>query len=200
MRDIRLTKEGAYSYTTRKDGAKTIQFLKEYIHPLHTHSILDGTGCVGADTILFGLNCRAVHSIEKDNENWKALQHNVNLYSFKNIHLHKGDTTIIYREYPSDILYLDPPWGGPGYKHKKVIDLYLGDHRVDIFLRDSVLAKDSVWRPQWIILKLPFNYNWARLTALDGLEAIHTLHVRNHRIVALKVSGKLSKLDAIIGP
>jgi hypothetical protein len=188
MRDIILTEEGTYSYTSRNDGERTIQFLKQYIHSLHTRSILDGTGCVGSDTILFGLNCRIVHSIEYKNENWKALEHNVKLYSLNNIHLHQGDTTIIYKEYPSDIFYLDPPWGGPGYKRKKVLDLYLGDHRIDIFLRDSVLAKDSDWRPQWIILKLPFNYNWVRLTTLHGLETVHTLHIRNYRIVALKVS------------
>jgi hypothetical protein len=187
MRDIRLTKEGVYSYTKREDGVKTIQFLKRFINSLHTRSVLDGTACVGGDTIMFGLNCRVVHAIEMDSENWNALQHNVNLYDLKNVHLHKGDTTSIYSEYPSDILYLDPPWGGLGYKQKDMVDLYLGDTRVDEFLQDSVLAKDSAWRPQWIILKLPFNYNWERLTALDGLEAMHILKIRKYRIVVLKV-------------
>ena len=186
MRDIRLTFEGAYSYTKRKDGVETIQFLKRCIDSLHTCSVLDGTACVGADTISFGLNCRVVHAIEMDSENWNALQHNVNLYNLKNVHLHKGDTTIIYRKYPSDILYLDPPWRGLGYKQKNIVDLYLGDKRVDKFLQDSVLAEDSAWRPQWIILKLPFNYNWERLTTLRGLEAMHSLRIRNYRIVVLR--------------
>jgi len=187
MRNIRLTEEGAYSYTKRKDGEKTIQFLKRCIDSLHTRSVLDGTACVGADTISFGLNCRVVHAIEMNSENWRALHHNVSLYNLKNVHLHKGDSTIMYTEYPSDILYLDPPWGGLGYKQKNIVDLYLGNKRVDEFLQDSVLAKDSAWRPQWVILKLPSNYNWDRLAALDVSEAMQILSIRNYRIVVLKV-------------
>jgi len=83
-------------------------------------------------------------------------------------------------------LYLDPPWGGPDYKEKKELDLWLGSHRLDIFLRDSVLSKEALWKPQWIVLKLPFNYKWDRLEMLEGIEAMHTLRIRNYRIVIMK--------------
>ena len=187
MKDIQLTEEGKYSYTKQKDGEKTIQFLKRYIPSLHTRSILDGTGNIGGDTILFGLYLHTVNSIELDPDNFKALTHNVNLYKLKNVDLHEGDTTILYKEYPSDILYLDPPWGGPDYKDKKELDLWLGSHRVDVFLRDSVLAKEALWKPIWIVLKLPFNYKWDRLDVLEGIESMHTLSIRNYRIVIMKV-------------
>lgn len=187
MRDIQLTEEGKYSYTKREDGEKTIQFLKRYIPSLHSRSILDGTANIGGDTILFGLNFHTVHAIEIENENFKALTHNVGLYKLKNVHLHEGDTTILYKEYPLDILYLDPPWGGPDYKEKKELDLFLGPHRVDIFLRDSVLGPREAGKPQWIVLKLPFNYKWDRLDALEGIEAMHTLRIRNYRIVVMKM-------------
>ena len=189
MKDIQLTEEGKYSYTKQKDGERTIQFLKRYIPSLHTYSILDGTANIGGDTILFGLHFHTVHAIEIDSDNFKALQHNVGLYKFKNVHLHEGDTTKDFKEYPSDILYLDPPWGGPEYKDKKELDLWLGSHRVDVFLRDSILAprETGAWKPQWIVLKGPFNYKWDRLDALEGIEAMHMLQIRNYRIVAMKV-------------
>jgi predicted RNA methylase len=192
MKDIQLTEEGKYSYTKREDGDKTIQFLKRHISSLHTRTILDGTGNIGGDTILFGLNFQTVHSIELDPDNFNALEHNVSLYKFKNVHLHKGDTTKLYKEYISDILYLDPPWGGPDYKEKRDLDVWLGSHRLDVFLRDSVLAKDAAWKPIWIVLKLPFNYNWARLEALDEIESIHMFRIRNYRIVVLKVTGEFT--------
>jgi len=192
MKEIELTEEGKYSYTKREDGDKTIHFLKRYIPSLHSRSILDGTGNIGGDTILFGLNFQTVHSIELDPENFKALEHNVELYKLKNVHLHEGDTTKLYKEYPSEILYLDPPWGGPDYKEKRDLDLWLGSHRIDVFLRDSVLGKDVSWKPIWIVLKLPFNYNWARLETLEGIESIHTLRIRNYRIVVLKVKGEFT--------
>jgi predicted RNA methylase len=184
MGDIMLTDEGSYSYTKRADGMNTIQFLRQCIPSLHTRSVLDGTACVGADTILFSLNCRVVHGIELDDENFRALQHNVNLYELDNVHLHHGDTIHLYQ--PSDILYLDVPWGGSNYKQKQNIDLYLGDERVDLFLR-SVISNDYGCKPKWIVLKLPFNYNWTRLTALQHIETIHTRHIRNYRIVILKI-------------
>ena len=186
MRDIQVTEEGKYSYTKQKDGERTIQFLKRYISSLHTRSILDGTGNIGGDTILFGLNFHTVNSIELDPDNFKALTHNVNLYKLKNVHLHEGDTTVLYKEYPSDILYLDPPWGGPDYKDKKELDLWIGSHRVDVFLRDSVLSPRE-GKPQWIVLKVPFNYKWDRLEMLEGIESMHMLSIRNYRIVVMKV-------------
>lgn len=187
MKEIQLTEEGAYSYTKREDGEKTIQFMKRLIPSLSTKSILDGTGNVGGDTILFGLHFHTVHSIEFDHDNFKALEHNVNLYKLKNIHVHEGDTTKLFKEYPSDVLYLDPPWGGPGYKEKKELDLSLGSHRIDVFLRDSFLAPDASWRPHWIVLKLPFNYHWARLEELKGVRSINSLRIRNYRIVILTI-------------
>ena len=72
------------------------------------------------------------------------------------------------------------------------MDLWLGSHRIDVFLRDSVLEKTASWKPIWIVLKLPFNYNWARLEALEGIESIHTLRIRNYRIVVLKVTGEFT--------
>jgi len=186
MKDIRMTEEGAYSYTKREDGDRTIQFLKRFMNPF-TLSILDGTGNIGGDTILFGLHFNTVHSIEIDPENFKAMAHNVSLYKLTNVHLYEGDSTKIYVNYPVDVLYLDPPWGGPDYKEKKNLDLWLGTCQIDEFLRDSVLAKDAPWKPQWIVLKLPFNYNWSRLDALSGISSISNLRIRNYRIMVLKV-------------
>jgi hypothetical protein len=111
----------------------------------------------------------------------------VNLYKFKHVHVHEGDTTKLFKEYPSDVLYLDPPWGGPGYKEKKELDLWLGSHRIDVFLRESFLTPDACWRPQYIVLKLPFNYHWARLEELKGIKSINTLRIRNYRIVILTI-------------
>jgi len=192
-RDIQVTEEGKYSYTKREDGERTIQFIKRYMNPSKL-SILDGTGNVGGDTILFGLNFEKVHSIEMNPENFKALQHNVELYKLKNVELHEGDTTVLYKDFPADVLYLDPPWGGPDYKEKKELDLSLGSHRIDVFLRDSILSASAAWKPQWIVLKLPFNYKWDRLEVLDGIESIYTLRIRNYRIVAMKLISVEKKL------
>ncbi len=190
MKDIKVTEEGAYSYTKRADGQKTIEFLHQHLGSLKKYSILDGTGNIGGDTILFGLHFKEVQSIEMDEENFKALKHNVELYDLDNVHIHHGDTMKMFDQFPTNILYLDPPWGGPDYKLKKELDLFLGQgddaRRLDLFLRDEVLAAPK--RPEYIVLKLPFNYNMFRLKEITAFERIHVLKIRNYRIVLLKVT------------
>ena len=191
MKDIQLTEEGKYSYTKRKDGEITIDFLKKNIGVLKDLTIIDGTGNVGGDTILFGLNFKQVHSIEIDEENFKALKHNVSLYKLDNVHLHQGDTTKLLdkliNKYESDVVYFDPPWGGPEYKTKKELDLYLGKHRIDLFIKNDILSDKVSYKPKFIVLKLPFNYNWNRLKHLKDIESTYFLKIRNYRILILKV-------------
>lgn len=202
MKNIKVTEEGAYSYTKRADGDKTIEFLRDHLGSLKKYTIMDGTGNIGGDTILFGLHFKEVQSIELDEDNFEALKHNVGLYGLENVHLHHGNTMKIFKDFPVNILYLDPPWGGPDYKLKKQLDLYLGQgkekQRLDLFLRDEVLAPATrpsdlapapanKWRPEYIVLKLPFNYNMYRLKDIAAFEKIHILKIRNYRIVLVKV-------------
>ena len=153
-----LTPEGEYSITKRKDGQKILKHILDITGSPHLE-VTDLTGNVGGDTILFGLNFDRVDSIEISQENFDALKHNVKQYKLKNIALYYGDSTKIYR-WQTDILYVDPPWGGPSYKEKENIDLYLGDERIDLFLK-LILQQD--WAPTYTFLKLPPNYNFSRL-------------------------------------
>lgn len=204
MKDIKLTEEGKYSYTKRKDGQITIDFLTKNIGSLKDFSILDGTGNIGGDTILFGLNFKQVHSIEIDEDNFKALKHNVSLYKLTNVILHHGDTTKLFDKYESDIVYFDPPWGGPDYKTKKDLDLYLGKYRIDLFIKHHVLSEKASYRPKFIVLKLPFNYNWQRLRFIKDVESSSLLKIRNYRILLLKIKSidemkdEIKKTDKVV--
>jgi hypothetical protein len=188
MRDVALTEEGAYSYTKRADGEKTIEFFRTHMGSLKKYTILDGTANVGSDTILFGLNFKDVHGIEYNPENFKALMHNVGLYGLRNTHIHLGDTTKLYNKWCTDILYLDPPWGGPEYKEATELDLYLGEERVDEFLRMKILGPRRRCYPRWIALKLPANYAWSRLFNMPHVTECHCLAVRGYRILLMKTN------------
>lgn len=157
------TPEGEYSMTRRPDGKKIIQRMELILGTISDKHITDLTGNVGGDTILFALNYKEVCSIEIKEDNFLALKNNVQQYGLTNVTLHHGDSTTIYDWY-TDVIYIDPPWGGPEYKDKENLDLFLGDIRIDIFVKD-IMKKD--WRPQHIFLKLPRNYNFARLDSLD---------------------------------
>ena len=153
-RELRMTPEGEYSITRREDGEVLLRHMKSVLGSLKDKTITDATGNVGGDTILFGLHFKHVDSVEINDENFNALRHNVDAYGLTNVTLHKGDSTKII-DWDSDVLYVDAPWGGPDYKQKKDLDLYLGDVRVDEFIAKA--------QNPHIFLKLPRNYNFDRL-------------------------------------
>jgi hypothetical protein len=144
--------------TKRNDGEMLLSHMKTLVKSMKTKTITDLTGNVGSDTILFGLHFKHVHSIELNHENFEALQHNIKTFKLKNVTLYEGDSTKIY-DWFTDILYIDAPWGGPDYKSKKSLDLYLGHKRLDVFVKE-VMIRDN--KPSYIFLKLPRNYNFER--------------------------------------
>ena len=150
---LKLTEEGEYSITKPKDGERLLKIIKSVVGNISDKHITDLTGNVGGDTILFGLNFHRVDSIEYNKENYEALENNVKVFGLSNVKLHFGDSTEIYDWY-TDILYIDAPWGGPDYKDKTNMDLFLGDLRLDTFLREILR---ELWRPKYIFLKLPRN-------------------------------------------
>jgi hypothetical protein len=160
---LQMTEEGEYSVTKRKDGEKIIGYIRSVVHNLKQKHITDLTGNVGGDTILFGLNFKKVDSIELKPTNFAALENNVKVFGLKNVTLHQGDSTKLYR-WQTDVLYIDPPWGGPDYKNYTSLDLFLGTERVDLFIRDIF---NQSWAPDYIFMKAPANYNFDRLADFD---------------------------------
>jgi len=178
-----ITDEGKYSITKRKDGERLLEIIKKEIKTTKDKIITDLTGCVGGDTILFGLNFKKVYSIEYNDNNYRALENNIKVYNLENIKLYHGDSTKIYN-WKTDVLYLDPPWGGINYKERNIIDLYLGDIRIDIFIKE-ILEREN--RPRYIFIKLPRNYNFSRLYKLKNMyKKIRNYTIRGYNIIFIK--------------
>jgi hypothetical protein len=173
---LKLTPEGEYSITKRKDGDVLLQHMRSVLKTLKDKHITDLTGNVGGDTILFGLHFKKVDSIELDPTNFEALQNNVDVFGLKNVKLHQGDSTKLFN-WKTDVLYIDAPWGGPDYKQHKELDLYLGDKRVDEYVRE-VLAKEN--RPTYVFLKVPRNYKF------DRFENVEKFKIRGYYLILVK--------------
>jgi len=179
---LKMTPEGEYSITRRADGVKLLNKMVSVIGSTKRKLITDLTGNVGGDTIMFGLHFGHVISIELDKENFAALKHNVETYKLKNVTLYQGDSTKLFR-WKTDVLYLDPPWGGPDYKSNTNMDLYLGNERVDLFLSDIL---EQEWRPNYIFMKLPQNYNFKRLEYLPNVNEYYKFPIRGFFLIGIK--------------
>jgi len=181
--NLKLTEEGEYSITKRADGQLILKHMLDIVDLPKEKHVTDLTGNVGGDTILFALNFESVDSIELKKDNYDVLKHNVDEYELDNVVLHHGDSTKIFR-WQTDILYVDAPWGGPEYKKKKKMDLYLGKERLDKFL-DLILMQD--WRPEYVFLKLPRNYNFDRLDKLPNIFKKEKFPIRGYFLVSLEI-------------
>jgi hypothetical protein len=189
--NLQTTQEGLYSITKRRDSERIISIIKHNVKDTQTKNITDATGCIGGDTIQFALAFENVHSIELNVENFRVLTENTKVFGLTNILLHNGDCTTLFN-WKTDVLYVDPPWGGPEYKCKINLDLTLGTKRIDVWLEEILIRKN---RPSYIFLKLPHNYNFKRLNYLVNVDIIKPFRVRNYVLVCITVHPYNSKTD-----
>lgn len=180
---LKITKEGEYSVTRRRDAERILGVMKAVLKDVRNKTITDATGCVGGDTIHFGYTFQKVDSIELNPQNFEALRNNVSVYGLKNVSLHQGDATTLFN-WKTDVLYVDPPWGGPAYRDSKNLDLFMSDKRVDSWLEEVLLRKN---RPNYIILKLPQNFNFSRFNFLSNVDFIKPYRIRSYVLVIITV-------------
>ena len=153
---LQIDKVGKYSITRPQDASllhNTIAGLYgQMTQGQWPTTICDGTACVGGDTIQFAMYAHQVFAWETDPVRYGNLVNNIAAYNLKNV----VTQNLSFRMSTGtcDILYLDPPWGGPGYDR--------GADKVELFL-DSINIKQIVLevrnRFNMVAIKIPHNYN-----------------------------------------
>jgi len=145
--NLKSDEEGLYSLSHKDDADKLSSIIKDKYGDI---SILDATSGIGGNSISFGTNFTNVISIELNTERFKLLKENLESRNLKNILINGNFMNFINMNY--DLIFIDPPWGGPNYKFEKKIKLSLNN----ISLKEvtSILKiKDKI-----VIWKLPYNY------------------------------------------
>ena len=126
--------------------------------------IIDGTSNVGTTAIVFSYYFKYIYAIEINDNTYKCLKNNINVYNINNIKAILDDITIFMKNKLKEIngydinkycLFLDPPWGGTNYKLKKNINLKLSNIDILDFLQEINI--------KYIIIKVPLNYNFLKL-------------------------------------
>jgi predicted RNA methylase len=180
---LRTTEEGSYSITRRRDAEKILNIMRSTFKDIRTMTITDATACIGGDTINFAMNFGHVHGIEIKHDNFDALANNVHVYHFHNVTLHHADSVVLFN-WNTHVLYIDPPWGGKDYKKHKNLDLFLSEKRLDCWLEEILSRKN---RPQYVVLKLPVNYNFDRLNFLINVDCIRPYQIRSYVLIVITV-------------
>lgn len=149
---------GEYSMTRRGDA----DAMCDEVLPLLGESVsgwvvMDGTANMGGDTLQFSKYFAHVHAVEIDTRNAQVLKGNVDAFGCKNVTLHEGDFLQVWprHKHQVDVVYLDPPWGGPQYKEKASLTLFLSQTKPLGEVIHEVMGDTHA--PKFLILKLPNN-------------------------------------------
>jgi 16S rRNA G966 N2-methylase RsmD len=147
---IELNEEAEYSVSRPFQSRQILDFIS--LNSKKDETILDATACVGGDTIYLAEYFKHVIAIEKNVDNYKLLERNIAKFDFKNITTLNQDCTL-YDFNNVDVIYFDPPWGGPGYR--SAIDMKLSNISVINLIKK--IKKD--YPNKNIFLKSPSCFN-----------------------------------------
>jgi tRNA/tmRNA/rRNA uracil-C5-methylase (TrmA/RlmC/RlmD family) len=102
-------------------------------------TVTDATACIGGNTISFAEHFKHVIGVESDEKRFKYLQANLKILGHKNCQCIQGDYVKLMDELKQDAIFLDPPWGGPEYKDKAQLDLFLSEQPLEQVLYFTTL-------------------------------------------------------------
>lgn len=158
-----LIDDEAISFITTPVNSEMITAIIDSHIPDHVMrydiTILDGTACVGGDSIAFGKHFGSVLSSEIDDKRYIMLVNNLREYELHNvIPVNTDCIKILKRINFIDIAYFDPPWGGKQYKTSTNLRLSISDIYVDdiinmIFDDPRYIASNI----QMVAFKMPKN-------------------------------------------
>lgn len=115
--------------------------------------ITDCTANVGGNTLSFSKFFQKVQSVEIDPVYHKCLVHNVGLYKRSNVVCKLGDIVSLLPTLNQDIFFIDPPWGGTGYRMHQRINLYLSTRPL------SEIIGKMLRRSRLVVVKAPLNWD-----------------------------------------
>ncbi len=166
---VQIDNEGLYSVTNGTIANETsVYILEEYQKHFHTipQCITDAMACVGGNSISFAKHFSHVNVVEIDPFRSSMLQHNLQLAAVhhKITQYDSTDYQTVMHTLTQDVIFFDPPWGGPDYKYKPSVDLYLGPKNITTIFAELMMSNPP--RAKMIVLKAPLNFH------KEGLEAM----------------------------
>lgn len=164
---ILLDDVSKYSITL-PDKAQTISEVtkKNYqlVFPdddLSNITITDAMACVGGNTLSFSNFFNKVIANEINTTRYQYLVHNMKEYNRENIVFYNDNYLNLMNKLEQQIVFIDPPWGGPIYKSQYKMEIVLQDEaekETNIHEMVNILFENNSGT-KMIIFKLPINHN-----------------------------------------
>ncbi|KAG0198056.1 Trimethylguanosine synthase [Mortierella sp. GBA30] len=154
---IKMDKEGWYSVTPEKIAAHIAERCASDV-------IIDAFCGVGGNSIQFALTCHRVIAIDIDPVRLECARNNAKIYGVDDrIEFICGDFMTLIPGLKADVVFLSPPWGGPGYLAQDEFDI-----KRDIPMDGEFLFQETMKITKNIAYFLPRNSNADQIGRLAG--------------------------------
>ncbi len=151
---LQLDQEALYSTTDQLTADKITKDLLRVVS--RNCTITDATACIGGNTFSFAQSFKQVLAIEKDPRRAQMLRTNMTLLGTKNVTTVCGDAITLIPQSHHDLIFIDPPWGGPEYKQHVTVTLALSNVAL------PTLCNEFANHTKYIALKVPVNFDEAQ--------------------------------------
>lgn len=156
---LQLSNIGRYSICTPYVAQYITGLIKLYFKDWKTLVITDGNGNMGGNTISFAKSFGHVNSVEIIPLHCDILRNNITEYGLiDKVTIICDDYFNVMDKLEQDVIYFDPPWGGPEYKQNKLMDLYMNN------ISMVRIINHLKPRAKMIIMRVPYNYNLHEFT------------------------------------
>ncbi|CAF4046986.1 unnamed protein product [Adineta steineri] len=153
-KQIQLDKVAQYSTTDMRTADKISEFIANLNGLEKDRTVItDGTACVGGNTSSFCKKFKHVQAIELNETRYNMLKNNLKILKYENVICYHGDYLEYLPKLQQDVVFLDPPWGGPNYKDQVEVELFIG--RVPL----HEVCEQLKLRTKYIVIKAPQNFN-----------------------------------------
>lgn len=162
---LRLDTVGAYSATDQKTARSISERLLRFVSK--DTKAVNATASIGGDTMVLARDFGHVVSIEQDADRFGMLVHNIATMNLRDkvtpIRANSVQYLLDMRRagHPAlEMVYMDPPWGGPEYKHaSRIPSLSMSGMEIS----DIVSAFSAEGVTKHIAFKLPNNLDFVSL-------------------------------------
>jgi 16S rRNA G966 N2-methylase RsmD len=123
-------------------------------------TITDAMACVGGNTLSFSNMFYKVNANEINTTRFQYLMNNMNEYKKSNIYFYNNNYLNLIHKLSQNIVFIDPPWGGPIYKSQYKMDICIqNDEEKEVKLYELIESIFLDQTTKMIIFKLPINHN-----------------------------------------
>lgn len=181
---IQISNIGEYSITPSTDSKKMAYIIYKSTKKNHKNITITDTTCGNAgNTIHFSYFFKNVNAVEISKLHYDICKNNINLYNLKNVNLINNNYLLIMYKLTQDVIFFDPPWGGPRYKIYDNLPLYLGTKRIDQIIKEIIEHELC----KIIAIKVPYNFDIDLLYQIIPYKNISIFEFKKCKLLIIKI-------------